>query len=219
MVNSNYHIYRNVRIGKNCSVGDFVIVGEHPKGKADGELETVIGDNAIVRTHTVIYAGNKIGNNFQTGHHVLIRENNVIGNDFVIGSFSEIAFDVKVGNNVRLHSNCHIYEGTVIEDDVRFNPGVHILNCKFPYRPSQEPLLEPVVIRRGAILAACSVIMPAVEVGRYALIGAGSLVTRSVPDYAVVYGRPAQIKGDIRQLRDKKGDLQYVLRESRESED
>ncbi len=57
-------IYKNVIIGKNAKIGEYVIIGEPPKGYNEGELATVIGDNCVIRSHTVIYAGNKIGNNF-----------------------------------------------------------------------------------------------------------------------------------------------------------
>ena len=69
-------IYDNVKLGKNVTIEDFVIIGTPPKGSNEGELETIIGDNAIIRSHTVIYAGTTIGKNFQSGHHVLIREKN-----------------------------------------------------------------------------------------------------------------------------------------------
>jgi len=204
-------IYRNVFLGKNVEVGDFVIIGEPPRGFKDGELETIIEDNSVIRSHTIIYAGNKIGKNFQTGHHVIIRENNQIGNDVTIGSFGEIAFNVKIGNNVKFHSDCHIYENTVIEDDARFNPGVYILNTKYPYRPGEHPIIEHAIIRQGAVIAARSILMPKIEIGRYALVGAGSLVTKNVPEYAIVYGRPAVIKGDIRDLKNSDGTQIYKV--------
>jgi acetyltransferase-like isoleucine patch superfamily enzyme len=206
-----YRIYKNVKLGKNCKIGDFVVIGEPPRDKKDGELRTVIGDNAVIRSHTVIYAGNSIGNNFNTGHHVLIRENNEIGDDFSIGSFGEIAFNVKIGKNVKFHSGCHVYESTVIEDDVSLNPGVYVLNTRFPYRPGKKPDLEPVIIRKGAIITARAILMPGIIVGKYAFVGAGSLVNKDVPDYAIVYGRPAQVKKDIRDLKDAKGNPHYIF--------
>jgi acetyltransferase-like isoleucine patch superfamily enzyme len=205
-------IYKNVKIGKNSRIGDLVTIGEPPKDKNDGELETIIGINSVIRSNTIIYSGNLIGNNFQTGHNIVIRENNEIGNNFNIGTFGEIAFRVRIGNNVKFHSNCHVYEHTIIEDDVRFNPGVYILNTKYPYRPNQKPIIDPVIIKKGAIISACSIIMPGVEIGKYALIGADSLVTKNVPDYAIVYGHPAIIKGDIRELKNKNGKIQYNLK-------
>ena len=167
----------------------------------------------VIRSHTVIYAGNRIGNNFQTGHNVVIRENNVIGDDCAIGTHGEIAFEVRIGNNVKLHSDCHVYEWTIIEDDVRFNPGVYVLNTKYPYRPGEAPVIEPVVIRQGAIIAARAVLMPGVCIGRHALVGAGALVTKSIPDFTVAYGSPAVCKGDIRTMKDADGKSLYEVKE------
>lgn len=204
--------FKNVRLGKDVVIEPFCIIGHPPKGFEDGELETVIGDHAVIRSHTVIYAGNRIGKNFQTGHGVVIRENNIIGDDCAIGSQGEVAFEVRIGNNVRFHSDCHIYERTVIEDDVRLNPGVFVLNTKYPYRPGEAPEIEPVIIRQGAIIAARCILMPGVCIGRHALIGAGSLVTKNVPDYAVAYGSPAVCRGDIRTMKDSTGKPLYEVK-------
>ena len=73
---STYKIYENVTLGLDSIVEDFCIVGTPPRGAADGELATTIGDGAVIRSHTVIYAGNVIGRNFQTGNKVNIRESN-----------------------------------------------------------------------------------------------------------------------------------------------
>jgi len=83
-LSESYKIGDNVRLGENINIGEFVIVGLPPRGKKSGELPTVIGANAYIRSHTVIYAGNNIGQNFQTGHHVMIRELNTIGNNVSI---------------------------------------------------------------------------------------------------------------------------------------
>ena len=93
-------IYKNVKIGKNCEIGDFVIIGVPSKGKKNGELKTVIGDNAVIRSHTVIYAGNVIGDNFQTGHHVMIREENNVGNNVSIGTDTVLEHLVNIDNGV-----------------------------------------------------------------------------------------------------------------------
>lgn len=205
-------MYRNVRLGKDVVIEPYCVIGHPPKGCHDGELETVIGDNAVIRSHTVIYAGNRIGRNFQTGHNVIIRENNIIGDDCAVGTHGEIAFDVRIGNNVKFHSDCHIYERTIIEDDVRFNPGVFVLNTKYPYRPGEAPAIEPVVIRQGAIIAARAVLMPGVCIGRHALVGAGALVTKNIPDFTVAYGSPAVCKGDIRMMKDATGKPLYEVK-------
>src|SRR3989344_18643 len=204
-------IYNNVILGKNVEIGDFVVIGKPPKGKKDGELKTVIGDNSVIRDHTIIYSGNKIGNNFQTGHHVLIRENNDVGNDVSVGSFSEIAFETKIGNDVSFHSSCKIYEKTVIEDGAKFNPGVYILNTKYPYKPGERPKIENVLVKKNARVGASVILMPGIVIGEWCLIGAGSLVTKDVPAYKVAFGRPAEVKKDIRDLKGSNGSQAYNI--------
>ena len=96
-VSTNCQIYPNVTLGIGSNLGEFAIIGEPPREKAAGELLTQIGQGAVIRSHTVIYAGNIIGNNFQTGHGVLIREENIIGDHVSIGSHSVIEHHVKSG--------------------------------------------------------------------------------------------------------------------------
>jgi UDP-2-acetamido-3-amino-2,3-dideoxy-glucuronate N-acetyltransferase len=90
---------------------------------------------------------------------------------------------------------------------------VFVLNTKYPYRPGRKPEIDPVVVKQGAVIAARCTLMPGVHIGRCALVGAGSLVTKSVPDYAVAYGHPATVRGDIRTLKDASGTLLYEVNE------
>ena len=107
----NCKIHPNVTIGKNAVIEDFVIIGTPPRGKKSGELPTTIGDNAVIRSHTVIYAGNSIGNSFQTGHHVMVREENNIGDNVSIGTSSVVEHHVTIGDDVRIHTNAFINSG------------------------------------------------------------------------------------------------------------
>ena len=100
---------KEILLGENVEIGKYVLLGIMPtKNKPVRKLQ--IGDNSIIRSHTVIYDGNKIGKNFQTGHGVMIRENNEIGDNVSIGTNSTVERDNKIGNQVRIHSNCFIPE-------------------------------------------------------------------------------------------------------------
>lgn len=209
MKNVKSIIYPSVILGKNVIIEPFCIIGLPGVDNGVDGLKTYIGDNSYIRSHTVIYAGNRIGDNFKTGHFTLIRENNVIGDDCSIGSFSEVAFNVKIGNNVRIHSKCSIFEESVIEDNVKINPGVSLLNTKYPFRKDKKAKIEPVKIRKGARITANCTILPGIEIGENALIGAGSLVTKKIPKNHVAFGTPAIIKGLVKNIRDKKGVKQY----------
>lgn len=209
-VDISARIYPEVELGRGGRVEEFCIIGKLPKGKRSGELKTYIGDRALIRSGTIIYAGNIIGFDFQTGDRVSIRENNIIGRRVSIGTGSEIALKVLIGNDVRIHSDCHIFEHTIIEDGVTLNPGVFILNTKYPYT-GNPPIIELVRVRENARIGARVTLGSGITIGRWALIGAGSLVTKSIPDYALAYGHPATVKGDIRELLDVQGNQRYKV--------
>lgn len=200
----NYKLHKNVELGKNCKIGDFCVLGEPPKGKNTGELRLKIGDNAIIRSLTVIYAGTEIGKNLQTGTHAYIRENNIIGDNVVIGSGAKLESGHKIGNNVLIHTAAILGEDSVIEDDAWIGPDVIFLNDLHPpcqrYRKGKKCVGAP-VIKRNAKIGARSIIGPGVIIGENSLIGAGSLVLKNVPKYSVAIGSPAKIVKRIDELK------------------
>lgn len=193
-------IRAGTRLGKDCIIEDFVIIGVPPRGYKDGELETVIGDGAHIRSHTVIYAGNKIGRNFATGNKVNIREFNLIGDNVSIGTLSVIEHHVEIGNGVRIHSQAFIPELTILEDECWIGPNVVITNSRYPKSPNSKDALEGVVVKRGAILGANATIMPGIVIGEDSLVGAGSVVTKDVSPKTVVVGNPARVINQIENL-------------------
>lgn len=195
-----HRIYPNVHIGKNVQIGDFVILGHPPRGAAPGELPTVIGDNCILRSHTVIYAGSRLGNNVQTGHGVTIREHSTIGDDVSIGSGTAIEHYVTVGNNVRFHGQNVIGEYTTIEDDCWIGPHVSITNVLHPRCPKAKECIKGATIKRGAKVGANATLTPAITIGEMALVGAGSVVVEDVPPRTVVVGNPARVIKRIEEL-------------------
>lgn len=197
-------IYDNVLVAEPYQIDDFVIIGKAPKGKNNGELAIQIGNNATIRSHTVIYAGNKIGANFQTGHQVMIRELNEIGDNVSIGTGSVIEHHVKIGNGVRIHSQAFIPEESILEENCWIGPNVVITNAKYPRSPNVKKELKGAIIRRNAKIGANSTLLPGIEIGENSLIGAGSVVTKDVPANKVVAGNPAKIIKDINDLPYKK---------------
>jgi acetyltransferase-like isoleucine patch superfamily enzyme len=202
-------IMPGVEMGKGHNLGPSVIVGELPRGKKEGELKTKIGGNAIIRSHSVIYAGNVIGDGFETGHGVMIRENNKIGSDVSVGSHTIIERDCVIGDGVRLHSNVFVPEYTQIKDGAWVGPCVVLTNAQFPKSPQAKKFLMGVVIGENAKIGANSTLLPGVKIGKNALVGAGSVVTRDVPENAVVVGNPAKKIKDISELRYDNGEKPY----------
>ena len=196
-----YILYPNVKLGENVIIGEYVIIGVPPRGKRPGELKTVIGDNAVVRSHTVIYAGNKIGTNFSTGHGVLIRENNEIGDNVSVGTHSVIEHHVRVEDNVRIHSQAFIPEFSVLEEGCWVGPNVVLTNVYHPLCPKAKECLKGPVIGKSAKIGANATLLPDIRIGRNALVGAGSVVVDSVPANSVVVGNPAKVIKKVKDLR------------------
>jgi acetyltransferase-like isoleucine patch superfamily enzyme len=193
-------IYPNTDVGEQASIGPFVILGSPPAGREAGEVELVIGSNATIRSHTVIYAGNLIGRGFQTGHGVMVRESNTIGDDVSIGSHSIVEHHVRIGDGVRIHSNAFIPEYSVLEDGAWIGPSAVLTNAKYPLSAGAKATLKGPRIMPGAKIGANATLLPGVVVGREALVGAGAVVVNDVPDRTVVAGNPARIIGKVTDL-------------------
>jgi acetyltransferase-like isoleucine patch superfamily enzyme len=176
------------------------VLGEPPAGVAPGELATVIGPNAIIRSHTVIYADNVIGARLQTGHAALIREANRIGDDVSIGTHSTIEHRVVIGNRVRIHSNVFIPEFSILEDGAWVGPGAVFTNAPYPLSPRAKDTLKGPHLLPGAKIGANATLLPGVTIGRDALVGAGAVVAHDVPDGAVVIGNPARVIKQVAEI-------------------
>lgn len=195
-------VHPGVHWAGDKSIGSFAVIGEPPARHAPGELETWIGAGATIRSHTIIYAGNRIGAGFQTGHGAMIRELNVIGERVSIGTASIVEHHVEIGDGARLHSRVFVPEYTVIEADAWLGPAVVLTNARYPQSPNVKAELKGAHIERHAILGANVTVLPGVRIGRGAIIGAGSVVTADVPTGAVMVGNPA------RRIKDR-ADLPY----------
>lgn len=153
----------------------------------------VQGDNCIIFPDVIIGDGTRIGN------FVFVRSLTRIGMGCTIGSYVDIEGDVTIGNCVSLQSSCYITRGVTIEDEVFCGPRVTTMNDKrMCYRRSNLKFERSAPrILRAARVGGGSVLLPGVTIGENALVGAGSVVTRDVPDLAIVVGNPARVIGRV----------------------
>lgn len=202
-IDSNTIIRSGTSIGEDSFIGANCIIGEYwmdfciDREKHQHPLK--IGNKALVRSGSIIYAGSEIGDNFQTGHQVTIREKAKIGNSVSIGTLSDIQGNCHIGNYVRLHSNVHIGQLSVIDDFVWIFPYVVLTNDPTP--PSDH--FVGVHVHSFAIVATGAVIMPGIEIGQDALVAASAMVNKPVEPYAVVGGNPAKPFSDVRKIKNK----------------
>lgn len=187
-------LHPNVKLGKDVRIEDYCIIGAALR---DGSHpETIIGDGAWIRSHTVIYAGNKIGRNFQTGNKANIRELNQIGDDVSIGTLCIVEHHVILEDRVRIHSSAFIPEYSVLKEGSWVGPHVVFTNAKVPLSPEAKTQLKGPTLEKGAIVGANSTLSPGITVGAQTLVGSGSNVTASLPANKIAYGNPARIQKD-----------------------
>ncbi|RME00073.1 MAG: N-acetyltransferase [Calditrichaeota bacterium] len=190
----------NVTLGKACVVEYNVLLGKPPRGKTEGELPLAIGHHAIIRPFTTIYAGTTVGDYFQTGQGASIREENTIGDHVSVGTNAVLEFGNKIGNHVRIHSLAFL-EMCTIEDHVFIGPNVVFTDDPHPMGcPKYKECLGGATVKRLARIGANCTILPGVTIGENTLIGAGSVVTRDIPDNMVAAGSPARIIKKIDEL-------------------
>lgn len=189
-----------VTLGKNARLDEGILVGYlSPRGGVSPILR--IGDDAVIRFGTVIYAGSTIGDRLETGHNVVIREENEIGSHFSIWNSSVVDYGCKVGNNVKIHCNCYVAQFTIIEDDVFMAPGVTIANDIHPGCGDSRACMRGPTLKRGVQIGVNATILPYITIGEGSLVGSGAVVTRDIPAGSVVYGNPARVHGSVHDLK------------------
>ena len=188
-----YKVYAGTILDRDTVIEDFCLIGVPPFDTKEGDLQTKIGAGALIRSHTVIYAGNNIGSNFQTGNKVNIREMNDVGNNVSVGTLSVIEHHVNIAAGVRIHSQVFVPEYSILEEGCWLGPNVVLTNARYPLSPEAKKNLQGPRVGRGAKIGANSTLLPGVVIGQQALVGAGSVVVKDVAPGQVVAGNPARV--------------------------
>lgn len=150
----------------------------------------------FVHESAYVDEGAQIGAGTKIWHFCHVMPKAVIGNKCILGQNVNVDNGAIIGNNVKIQNNVSIYTGVVIEDDVFLGPSCVLTNVTNPRsQVSRHTLYEKTLLRRGCTIGANATIVCGITVGRYAFIGAGAVVIKDVPDYALMLGTPARQKG------------------------
>jgi UDP-2-acetamido-3-amino-2,3-dideoxy-glucuronate N-acetyltransferase len=150
----------------------------------------------FVHESAYVDEGAEIGARTKIWHFSHVMKGARIGQRSIIGQNVNIDGGTVIGNNVKIQNNVSVYTGTVIEDDVFLGPSCVLTNVTNPRsQVNRHSLYETTLLKRGCTIGANATIVCGVTIGRYAFVGAGSVVTKSVPDFALVVGNPARQMG------------------------
>jgi UDP-2-acetamido-3-amino-2,3-dideoxy-glucuronate N-acetyltransferase len=153
-------------------------------------------DSYFAHESAYVDDGSIIGADTKIWHFTHVMAGSTIGTGCNIGQNVVISPEVIIGNNVKIQNNVSVYTGVVLEDDVFCGPSMVFTNVTNPRsHVSRKHEYRSTVVRRGATLGANSTIVCGHTIGRYAFVGAGAVITRDVPDYALVLGNPGRVSG------------------------
>ena len=166
----------------------------------DPNIPPLIHESAVIDQPSSIGSGTKIW------HFTHVMKNTSIGEDCIIGQGVFVDSNVSIGNRCKIQNGVNIYNGVTLEEGVFCGPSMVFTNVIAP-RAEIEKKHEfaPTLIRKGASLGANVTVVCGVTIGSYAFVGAGSVVTRDIPDFALVTGNPARITGSICRCGSKLG--------------
>ena len=192
-------VYPGTVIGEGCKILDYAVVGKQPtlSPRSTAKREELppleLGAGTVVSTGAVVFAGTTIGERVIVGDQACVRERCTIGDDVVIGRGSLVENDTSVGALTKIQAHAYITAYSLLEDNVFIAPCVITTNDNFMGRTEKRHgLVKGPTIRRGARIGGGCVLLPGIEIGEEAFVGAGAVVIRDVPPRALVVGNPAR---------------------------
>jgi acetyltransferase-like isoleucine patch superfamily enzyme len=187
-----------VRVLENAVVGKQPSLGASSTAKRDPLPPTMIGDGSVISTGAIVFAGSSIGASCIVGDQSCIRERVVMADNCILGRGSLIENDTTVGAGTRIQAEAYITAYSTLEEDVFIAPCVVTTNDNFMGRTEKrKSLMKGPTIRRGARVGGGAILLPGVEVGEEAFVGAGAVVTKDVPPRKLVVGSPARVLRDV----------------------
>jgi acetyltransferase-like isoleucine patch superfamily enzyme len=192
-------VYPGTVIGDGCKILDYAVVGKQPTlsprstAKREDLPPLELGAGTIVSTGAVVFAGTKIGARVIVGDQACVRERCEFGDDVVIGRGSLVENDTTIGALTKIQAHAYITAYSTLEDNVFVAPCVATTNDNFMGRTEKRhELVKGPTIRRGARIGGAAVLLPGIEIGEEAFVGAGAVVLRDVEPRTVVVGNPAR---------------------------
>jgi acetyltransferase-like isoleucine patch superfamily enzyme len=160
---------------------------------------------ATIADTAVVVRGAQVGVGTRIWHHAQIREGARVGRECNVGKGVYVGAGVVIGDRCKIENNASLFEGLTLEDGVFVGPHVCFTNDRRPRATNPDGTLQTAAdwelgrttVRRGASIGAGAIVLPGLEIGRYAMVGAGAVVTRDVPAHEVVVGNPARHIGWI----------------------
>src|SRR3954471_18176440 len=197
-------VYPGTVLGEGVKVLEGAVVGKQPTlsprstAKREPLPPTELGDGTIVSTGAIVFAGATVGARVILGDQSCVRERVEVGDDVVLGRGSLIENDTTVGARTKIQAGAYITAYCTLEEDVFIAPCVTTTNDNFMGRTERRhELVRGATIRRGARVGGAAVLLPGVEIGEEAFVGAGALVLRDVPPRMVVVGAPARVLREV----------------------
>jgi acetyltransferase-like isoleucine patch superfamily enzyme len=197
-------VFPGTVIGEGCRILDYAVVGKQPTlsprstAKREDLPPLELGAGTIVSTGAVVFAGTTVGERVIVGDQSCIRERCSIGDDVVLGRGSFVENDTSVGALTKIQAHAYITAYSTLEDNVFIAPCVITTNDNFMGRTEKRhALMRGPTIRRGARVGGGAVLLPGIEIGEEAFIGAGAVVVRDVEPRTLMVGNPARRLRDV----------------------